>query len=58
MTEEYFILDMLGAKHLKQSIDNTGGLCDKMEVQTDGGNRTYYFEISKVMEGYKKQGIN
>jgi hypothetical protein len=58
VTEEYFIPNMLGAKLLKQSIDNTGGLCDKMEVQTAGGNRTYYFEISKVMEGYKKRGIN
>lgn len=57
VAEEYFILNMLGAKLLKQSIDNTGGLCDKMEVQTAGGNRTYYFEISKVMEGYKKGGI-
>lgn len=58
VTEEYFILDMIGANVLKQSVDNTGGLCDKMEVQTDGGNKTYYFNISKVVEGYKKRGIN
>lgn len=58
VTEEYFILDMIGAKVLKQSVDNTGGLCDKMEVQTSGGNKTYYFDISKVVEGYKKRGIN
>jgi hypothetical protein len=58
VTEEYFILDMIGANVLKQSVDNTGGLCDKMEVQTDGGNKTYYFNISKVFEGYKKRGIN
>ena len=42
---------------LKQSIDNTGGLCDKMEVQTEAGNKTYYFEVSKVFEGYNRQGI-
>jgi hypothetical protein len=58
VTEEYFILDMLGAKLLRQSVDNTSGLCDRMEVQTDQGKRTFYFEISKVMEGYKRQGIN
>lgn len=58
VTEEYFILDMIGANVLKQSVDNTGGLCDKMEVQTDGENKTYYFNISKVVEGYKKRGIN
>jgi hypothetical protein len=57
IAEEYFILEMIGAKVLKQSIDNTGGLCDKMEVQTKAGNMTYYFDVSKVFEGYNKQGI-
>ena len=56
--EEYFILQMLGAKLQKQSIDNTGGVCDKMEVQTDQGKRVYYFGISKVFKGYNKQGIH
>jgi Domain of unknown function (DUF4919) len=56
ITEEYFILAMIGAKVLKQSLDNTGGLCDKMEVQTRDGNKTYYFEVSKVFEGYNKEG--
>ena len=58
VTEEYFILDMLGAKLLKQSVDNTNCLCDRMEVQTNGEKSTYYFEISKVIEGYKRSGIN
>jgi len=48
---------MIGAKVLKQSLDNNGGLCDKMEVQTNEGNETYYFEVSKVFQGYNKQGI-
>lgn len=52
--EEYFILEMVGAKLKKQSLDNDGGLCDKMEVEVDGVNKTYYFETSKVFEGYKK----
>ena len=55
--EEYFILGMLGANVRKQSVDNTGGVCDKIEVETPEGNATYYFEISKVFEGYKKRGI-
>ena len=55
--EEYFILAMLGAKLRRQSIDNTGGLCDKMEVESPEGRATYYFEVSKVFERYKKSGI-
>ena len=51
--EEYFILNMLGAKLLKQSIDSSGS-CDKMEVQTEDGKKVYYFEISKVLKGYNK----
>ena len=58
VTEEYFILDMIGAKVLKQSVDNTGGLCDKMEVQSDRGKAVYYFDVSKVFEGYNKRGVN
>jgi hypothetical protein len=56
--EEYFILEMLGAKLLKQTLDNTGGLCDKMEVQTAEGKKTYYFEVSKIFEAYNKRGIH
>ncbi len=55
--EEYYILEMVGAKLKKQSVDNDGGLCDKMEVEVDGVNKTYYFETSKVFEGYKKLEI-
>ena len=56
--EEYFILRMIGAKVLQQSIDNTGGVCDRMQVQTDQGEKVYYFEISKVFKGYNKRGIH
>ena len=55
--EEYFILDVRGAKLLQQSIDNEGGLCDRMDTQTKEGNKTYYFETSKVFEGYHKLGL-
>ena len=58
ISEEYFILDMLGVELLKQSTDNSGGVCDKMEVKTEEGDRKiYYFETSKVFEGYKKLGM-
>ncbi|MBI4680994.1 MAG: DUF4919 domain-containing protein [Nitrospirae bacterium] len=57
VSEEYFILQMLGAKLQEQSVVNSGGLCDKMDVQIDGIQKTYYFEISKVFDGYGKLGI-
>jgi len=58
VSEEYFILQILGADLLKQSIDNKEGICDKMEVKTEEGDKkTYYFETSKVFEGYKKLGL-
>jgi hypothetical protein len=56
--EEYFILDVIGATLLQQGIDNTGGLCDRMEVQTERGKQVYYFEISKVFKGYNARGIH
>ena len=58
VSEEYFMLQMLGAELKGQSIDNSGGLCDKMEVKTEEGEeKTYYFDTSKVFEGYKKLGL-
>ena len=58
INEEYFILQMLGAELKTQSVDHTGGVCDKMEVQTDQGKKVYYFDISKVFKGYETQGIH
>ncbi|HXB13812.1 MAG TPA: DUF4919 domain-containing protein [Bacteroidia bacterium] len=57
ISEEYFILQMVGAQLKQQSLDNSGGICDKMEVTTDEGEKTYYFEASKIFEGYKKLGL-
>jgi len=56
VTEEYFILDMIGARVLKQSIDASGP-CDRMEVEADGAKKVFYFNVAKVFEGYHKQGI-
>ncbi len=58
LNEEYFILQMIGAKVLGQSLDNSGGLCDKMNVRTQNeGEKTYYFEVSQVFKGYNKKGL-
>jgi hypothetical protein len=56
VAEEYFILEMLAAKLLKQSVAS-GEACDRMEVQADGAQKVYYFEISKIIKGYNKRGI-
>ncbi len=40
VTEEYFILDMVGARLLKQSVGVGNGPCDKMEVQADEGRES------------------
>jgi len=29
-----------------------------MEVQSDRGKAIYYFDVSKVFEGYNKRGVN
>ena len=56
--EEYFILQALGAELKRQSVDYTNGVCDKMEVKTEEGDKkTYHFDITKVLEGYKKLGL-
>jgi len=55
--EEYFILRMLGAKLKNQRIDSNGGLCDRMEVETEDGDAVYYFDVKKVVEGYHRLGI-
>ena len=53
MEEENFILHLLGAKITKQSVENAHGIFDKMEVNIKGEKQVYYFEISKIFEGYK-----
>ena len=55
VSEEYFILNMLETKVLMQSIYNKKGFCDKIVAMVEGKKKTYYFEISKVFEGYKKK---
>lgn len=57
--EEYFILQMLGANLLKQSLVAEGVMCDKMDVKMqDGTEKAFYFDLTKVFEGYKTLGLN
>jgi hypothetical protein len=59
VSEEYFILNVvLDGKIKRQSIDRKGGICDKMEVETERGPETFYFDISTVFAGYDRLGIN
>jgi len=58
VNEEYFILQMLGVEVLKQSLIVKDGKFDKMDVKTeDGDTKSYYFDVSKVFEGYDRQRI-
>jgi len=54
VSEEYYILEMIDATLSTQSIE---GHCDKMDVKIDGDKKTYYFDITKVIEGYNKLGL-
>jgi len=50
ISEEYFVLNMLGVELETQSID--GGSCDRMEVVDENGEKkVYYFEISNILKG-------
>jgi hypothetical protein len=57
LSEEYFILEMLGAATLGQSLIFEDNICDKMRVKVDGKIKTYYFETSKIFLGYQKLGL-
>lgn len=50
--EEYFIIDMLGARLQQQSIAKGGNnICDRMEIKLkDGETRVLFFEANKVFE--------
>ncbi|MGH1386467.1 DUF4919 domain-containing protein [Kordia sp.] len=53
ISEEYFILNMLGVELDNQSI--AGGICDRMEVVDENREKkVYYFEISNVFKGKEK----
>jgi hypothetical protein len=54
ISEEYFILQMLGAKLKSQGLWDEVTLCDRMDVIVHGEEQTYYFEISKILKKYPK----
>ena len=41
VSEEYFILEMLDARLLSQSINEDGGICDEMKVNMEDQERVY-----------------
>lgn len=53
LSEEYFILQMLGGKVQNQTTDHNGRFCDKIEVKSEDEDetKTYYFNLDKVFEG-------
>lgn len=53
--EQYFILGVIEAR-LKSQSTSTGGknTCDKMVVNTEKGEATYFFEANKVFEMERK----
>lgn len=56
IAEEYFILQMLGTEVVSQALERNGGAYDRMEVTVSGKKRTYYFDVAKVLQGYKRFG--
>lgn len=50
VSEEYFVLQMLGVDLEKQSIISGAKLCDMMEVLDGDQKMTYYFDITKLFE--------
>lgn len=54
--EEYFILGMIEAQFKGQGTTSGGdNKCDAMNVVVDGEERTYYFEVNKIFEQYRKE---
>ena len=54
VSEEYFILEMLGVEGRHKSIISGKGLCDRMDVTDEGVPVTYYFDVSKIFENRDK----
>lgn len=55
VSEEYYILNLFEATFQKQSlVSNKDELCDKMDVLIDGKERTFYFDVNRVFDGYDR----
>lgn len=54
VTEEGFLIEMLGGKIRDLEVGNRSGKCDKFIVEQGKKLMTYYFETSKILEGYKR----
>ncbi|MGL4780384.1 MAG: DUF4919 domain-containing protein [Bacteroidales bacterium] len=54
VSEEYALLRLMNAKILQQSLTNTTPVCDLMTIEKDGKSEKIYFDVTRVMESYKK----
>ncbi len=55
ISEEYFILSMMGAKLISQSLARKDQVvCDAMEVSIEGETKEYYFDIRRIFNEYDK----
>jgi hypothetical protein len=54
VAEEYFVLETMNAQMNAQTLHLKHGLCDKLDVVLDGEEKSFYFEVGKVFEGYDK----
>ena len=54
VTEEGFIMQMLGAKIKNIEVGNKEGKCDKFEAEVDKDSSMYYFETSNILKGRLK----
>jgi len=53
--EEYFVLRMLDARFVRQSlVSEEGGICDVLDVEYEGEEKTFYFEVSEVFEARRR----
>jgi hypothetical protein len=57
VSEEYFIMSMLDVTVKQQHIVTKAGFCDEIVAATDDGDKTYYFDISRIPKGNKTLGI-
>lgn len=56
ISEEYFILEMMDAKLISQTINNEDGICDEMKVKAKNKEMIYFFDTSRIFEQYSKMG--
>lgn len=52
--EEFFVLELLGARLVQHHTEPLQDVCDIVEVEIRGSRSTVYFDISRILAGYEK----